>query len=120
MRRVPLERVENLVEASVFHPSPCKRLKERVLHDAAQATWRQKISRRMMVAAGASVLLLGLAVSVVRIGRTPSDPALPATAPAVETQAVERPVQTPSAGSLGEGLYQSGPAEGQAPATANP
>jgi hypothetical protein len=120
MRRVPLERVENLVEASVFHPSPCKRLKERVLHDAAQATWRQKISRRMMVAAGAAVLILGLGISVVRIARAPSDLAMPASAPAVETQTVERPVQTSSAGSLGEGLYQSGSADGQAPASANP
>jgi hypothetical protein len=119
MRNVPLERVENLVEASVFHPSPCKRLKERVLRDAALATWRQKISRRMMVAAGAAVLTLGLGIVVVRIARTPADASMPASAAPAETQTPSHSVQSQPAGSLGEGLYQSAPADGQAPASAN-
>jgi hypothetical protein len=116
---VPLEQVENLVEASVFHPSPCKRLKERVLHDAALATWRQKISRRMMVAAGAAVLMLGLGISVVRLARTPSDATAPASGATSETQSASHPAQPPAAGSLGEGLYQSTAADGQAPASAD-
>ncbi len=65
MSRLPLDRVEELVEESVFHPSPCKRHRERVLRDAAQATVRQKISHRMLVGFAAGALVLGMGVSIV-------------------------------------------------------
>ena len=44
MRELPLDQIEELVEESVFHPSPCKRHREHVLKKALQATVRQKIS----------------------------------------------------------------------------
>jgi hypothetical protein len=42
--------VEKLLQESVFHPSPCRRLRERVLQDAVQAKQRQKLWQRFLVA----------------------------------------------------------------------
>jgi hypothetical protein len=124
MDDLPLEGVEKLVEASVFHPSPCKRLKERVLRDAVHAAWQQKISHRMMAAVCGAGLLLGLGLFVVRIARTPAEPTEAAVPAAAATPAEAQPETTsapaPTAGgSLGEGLFQSAPATDPASAGAN-
>jgi hypothetical protein len=121
MSRLPLERIEELVEDSVFHPSPCKRHREHVLRSAVQATVRQKISRQMIAAISAAALVLGLGIVVVRFATSPgeavSDGATPAVTPAASATAASPPaadtgsaapaVQPSTAGSLGEGLYRS-------------
>jgi hypothetical protein len=114
MARLPLDRVEELVEESVFHPSPCKRHRERVLRDAAQATFRQKISHRMIVAVSAASVVLGIGIFSVRMATTPGEatsaaaaPASAPTAPAVEVQTPPSSPPAVPAGSLGEGLYRS-------------
>ena len=56
MRELPLDQIEELVEESVFHPSPCKRHRERVLKNALQAAVRQKVSRRTIGVALAAVV----------------------------------------------------------------
>ncbi len=121
MSRLPLERIEELVEDSVFHPSPCKRHREHVLRSAAQATVRQKISRQMIGVISAGALVLGLGIGVVRLATSSSEPASVGATPA-GTTAVSAPAATPTAadtssaapgirpstaGSLGEGFYRS-------------
>ncbi len=117
MPELPLERVEELVEESVFHPSPCKRHREQVLRTAVQATVRQKVSRRMIAAGSASVLMLGMGILLIRAVAT-SRPAVPENAPAVSAPSVEAAAAAPatptaavqhppSRGSLGEELYRS-------------
>ncbi|HEV7999216.1 MAG TPA: hypothetical protein VGP63_05000 [Planctomycetaceae bacterium] len=133
MSRLPLERIEELVEDSVFHPSPCKRHREHVLRSAVQATVRQKISRQMIAAISAAALVLGLGIVVVRLATSPgeavSDGATPAgtnaanattaSATATETGSAAPAIQPSTAGSLGEGFYRSSnssdpkPADGQ-------
>lgn len=121
MSRLPLERIEELVEDSVFHPSPCKRHREHVLRSAARATVRQKISRQMIGAISAAVLVLGLGIVVVRLATSPgeavSEGATPAGTTAAsastasptasDTGSAAPTVQPSTAGSLGEGLYRS-------------
>jgi hypothetical protein len=122
MPRLPLERVEELVEDSVFHPSPCKRHRERVLKNAVQAAVRQKISHRMMAAVAAGVLVLGLGIVIVRVatssGEAVSEASAPSSATAGEASSAA-PATQPStsgstgAGSMGEGLYRSSNPDGQ-------
>jgi len=121
MSRLPLERIEELVEDSVFHPSPCKRHREHVLRSAAQATVRQKISRQMIGAISAGALVLGLGVGVIRLATSPSEAvsdgatpaattatsAAPASATAAEPGSAAPAIQPSTAGSLGEGFYRS-------------
>ena len=122
MSELPLDRIEELVEESVFHPSPCKRHKERVLRHAVRATVRQTISRRTMAAVGAAALILGIVVVrfATSAGETPSTTAAPADTSAVETNGAAAPASTRPApsGSMGEGLFQS-PDEGTGRGAAN-
>ncbi|HXY37026.1 MAG TPA: hypothetical protein VEI07_22555 [Planctomycetaceae bacterium] len=109
---MPLDRLEELVEDSVFHPSPCKRHRERVLRSAVRAAVQQKISRRMIAVAGAAALVLGIGFVVVRIATSsseaPADAAMPAQAAPVETTNTPTPAaQPPQRGSMGEGLYRT-------------
>jgi|HubBroStandDraft_6_1064221.scaffolds.fasta_scaffold1354368_2 hypothetical protein len=128
MSRLPLERIEELVEDSVFHPSPCKRHREHVLRSAVQATVRQKISRQMIGAISAATLVLGLGIVVVRFATSPGEAVSEGGAPAgataasataasptaTDTGSASPAIQPPTAGSLGEGLYRSSnPADGQ-------
>jgi hypothetical protein len=117
MPELPLEQVEELVEESVFHPSPCKRHREQVLRTAVQATVRQKVSRRMIAAGSASVLALGMGILLIRVVAT-SHPAVSENPPSASATSVEAitaapatpavaPQQTASNGSLGEELYRS-------------
>ncbi len=111
MRKLPLDCIEELVEESVFHPSPCKRHRERVLKNAVQATVRQKISRRTIAAVSAAALGLGMGILIVRIATTSGGPASDAAtrvgAPTVEVQAAPAAAPTAAAaGSIGEGLYR--------------
>ena len=111
MSELPLDRIEELVEDSIFHPSPCRRHKERVLRHAVRAKVRQTISRRAMLAAGAAIVSLGMAIVVVRIatssGETAAGNASPASATAVETNAAPASAQPAPAGSMGEGLFRA-------------
>jgi hypothetical protein len=123
MPELPLERVEELVEDSVFHPSPCKRHRERVLRSAVQATVRQTISRRMIAAVSATALVLVLGIVMVRTATSSAKPMSEAAGPAGPTAAgattaeaapAETAIQPSTAGSLGEGLYRSSnPSNGQ-------
>jgi hypothetical protein len=110
MRKLPLDQIEELVEESVFHPSPCKRHRERVLSNAIRATVQQKISRRMIVAASAAALVLGVGIVIARIA-TSSGEAVPngtsASSPAVEATSATPAPQPTTGGSMGEGLYRS-------------
>ena len=118
MPELPLEQVEELVEESVFHPSPCKRHREQVLKSAVQATVRQKVSHRMIAAGSASVLVLGMGILLIRAVAT-SRPAVPENTPTASPTSVEAttvgapatPAAAPqhpgSSGSLGEELYRS-------------
>jgi hypothetical protein len=114
MRKLPLSEIEELVEESVFHPSPCKRHRERVLKKAVQATFRHKVSRRTIMAASAVVMVLGVGIAIARIATSSSEIAADAPAPtssATTTTATSgAPAAQPApASSLGEGLYrQSG------------
>jgi hypothetical protein len=130
MPELPLERVEELVEDSVFHPSPCKRHRERVLRSAVQATVRQTISRRMIAAVSATALVVVLGIIVVRAATSPARPVSEAAGPAVPSPAsattaeagpAEAVIQPSTAGSLGEGLYRSSnPSTGQTAAHDGP
>jgi hypothetical protein len=62
-----LHEVEKLLQESVFHPSPCRRLRERVLRDAAQAKQRQKLWQRFLVASSTISGSLVAAFVVIRI-----------------------------------------------------
>jgi hypothetical protein len=113
MRKLPLDQIEELVEESVFHPSPCKRHRDRVLRSAVQATFRHKISRRAIAAGSAVVILIGMTIFIMRMAApAPSDEALPqsaapSSAAPAETPTSAAPEQQPApAGSLGEGLYR--------------
>jgi hypothetical protein len=117
MPELPLEQVEELVEESVFHPSPCKRHREQVLKSAVQATVRQKVSHRMIAFGSASVLVLGMGILLIRAVAT-SRPAVPENAPTASAASVEATAAVPatptaapqhpgSSGSLGEELYRS-------------
>jgi hypothetical protein len=121
MSKLPFDRIEELVEESVFHPSPCKRHRERVLRDAAQATVRQKLSRRMIVAVSASALLLGMGIILVRMTTTSGDavPGAAAPASAATVEARTAPSSTPpaAAGSMGEDLYRGTDSSDAQPAT---
>jgi hypothetical protein len=116
MPELPLERVEELVEDSVFHPSPCKRHRERVLRSAVQATVRQTISRRMIAAVSATALVVVLGIIVVRTATSSAKPVSEAAGSAGPTAAsattpeaapAETAIQPTTAGSLGEGLFRS-------------
>ena len=113
MRKLPLDQIEELVEESVFHPSPCKRHRERVLKNAVQATFRHKISRRAIAAGSATILVLGMMIFIVRMATSsPSveqvpPSAEPTIASPAETSAAAPEKQPAPAGSLGEGLYRS-------------
>jgi hypothetical protein len=116
MRELPPESIEELVQDSVFHPSPCKRHRERVLRSAVQATVRQRISRRTMLGLSAGVLVFVMGLFVVRLVTSPGDAAAPPAAPASAPQnddssapPVAQPVSPShySANSLGEDLYRS-------------
>jgi guanyl-specific ribonuclease Sa len=89
-----------------------------VLRDAVQATVRQKISRRMIVAVSASAIVLGIGIFIVRMAATSgealSGAAVPASATAVESSTAPSAVRPAAAGSVGEGLYRgTDPAESQ-------
>src|ERR1700677_1281754 len=113
MPELPLEQVEELVEESVFHPSPCKRHREQVLKSAVQATVRQKVSHRMIAAGSASVLVMGIllirAVVMSRPAVSENTPAASATSVEATAAAPATPAAAPqhagSSGSLGEELY---------------
>jgi hypothetical protein len=62
-----LHEVEKLLQESVFHPSPCRQLRERVLRDAAQAKQRQKLWQRFLVASSTISGSLVVAFVVIRI-----------------------------------------------------
>jgi len=117
MPELPLEQVEELVEESVFHPSPCKRHREQVLKSAVQATVRQKVSHRMIAAGSASVLVMGIGILLIR-AVVMSRPAVSENTPAASATSVEATAAAPatpaaapqhpgSSGSLGEELYRS-------------
>jgi hypothetical protein len=59
--------VEKLLQESVFQPSPCRRLRERVLQDAAQAKQRQKLWQRFLVTSSTISGSLVAAFVIVRI-----------------------------------------------------
>jgi hypothetical protein len=110
MRELPLDQIEELVEESVFHPSPCKRHRERVLKNALQATVRQKVSRRMIGVASAAVVLLGIGIVIVRSATSFGEADPPATAPAsaaLEPGSAAPPTQPSPPRSMGEGLYRA-------------
>jgi hypothetical protein len=110
MRELPLDQIEELVEESVFHPSPCKRHRERVLKNALQAAVRQKVSRRMIGVASAAVVLLGIGIVIVRSATSSGDADPTATAPAsatVESSSAAPPTQPSPPRSMGEGLYRT-------------
>jgi hypothetical protein len=111
MRELPLDQIEELVEESVFHPSPCKRHRERVLKNALQATVRQKISRRTIAVASAAVVVLGIGIVIVRSatssGETDPATAAPASAATVESSSAAPATQPAPSRSMGEGLYRS-------------
>jgi hypothetical protein len=76
--------VEELVEASVFHPSPARRLRAQVLHNAAKAAQRQQFARRLAAAGGivagvviASFIVIRLCVAtpVESVSSTPASDA---------------------------------------------
>ncbi len=117
MPRLPLEQIEELVQDSVFHPSPCKRHREQVLKNAVRATARQKISRQMIVGGSAAILVLWMGILLIRAvsssgpavsENTPAASATPAeattTAPATPAAAPQQPATN---GSLGEELFRS-------------
>jgi hypothetical protein len=110
MRELPLDQIEELVEESVFHPSPCKRHREHVLKKALQATVRQKISRRMIAVASAAVVVVGMGIVIVRSatssGETDPGTAAPASAPTVEAKSAAPATQPAPSRSMGEGLYR--------------
>jgi hypothetical protein len=64
MAKRPFHEIEELVQASVFHPSPCKRLRERVLHSAIRAQKQQIVSRRTLLGAS-TVLAVALILFIV-------------------------------------------------------
>jgi hypothetical protein len=110
MRELPLDQIEELVEESVFHPSPCKRHRERVLKNALQAAVRQKVSRRMIGVALASVVLLGIGIVIVRSATSSGDADPTATAPAsatLEPSSAAPPTQPSPPRSMGEGFYRT-------------
>ncbi len=130
MPKLPLDRVEELVEDSVFHPSPCKLHRERVLRSAIQATVHQKISHRVIAAVSVGAVVLGLGIGIVRLATSSSGAVSEKATPASEsaasvtevsaTPATTSPAapaaQPTAAGSLGEGLYRSSSSpDGQAP-----
>jgi hypothetical protein len=104
MRELPLDQIEELVEESVFHPSPCKRHRERVLKNALQAAVRQKVSRRTIGVALAAVVLLGIGIVIVRSATSSGDADPTATAP---TSSAAPPTQPSPPRSMGEGLYRT-------------
>ncbi|HEV3302102.1 MAG TPA: hypothetical protein VG055_20780 [Planctomycetaceae bacterium] len=111
MRELPLDQIEELVEESVFHPSPCKRHRERVLKNALQAAVRQKVSRRTIGVALAAVVLLGIGIVIVRSATSSGDADPTATAPTsattVESSSAVPPTQPSPPRSMGEGLYRT-------------
>jgi len=111
MRKLPLDQIEELVEESVFHPSPCKRHREHVLKKAMQATVRQKISHRMIAVASAAVVVVGIGIVIVRSatssGATNPATAPPTSAPMVEASGTPPATQPAPSRSMGEGLYRS-------------
>jgi hypothetical protein len=62
-----LHEVEKLLQESVFQPSPCRQLRERVLRDAAQAKQRQKLWQRFLVVSSTISGSLVAAFVVVRL-----------------------------------------------------
>jgi hypothetical protein len=107
--------LERLVQDSVFHPSPCRRLRERVLHDAGQARWRQQLKQRGLVAG----LLVLIMVAVPLIAwRALSGPAPAAPVPSQQPAPASgdkpsRPSQSPGAagGSLGAAILRGAVAD---------
>jgi len=62
-----LHEIEKLLQESVFYPSPCRRLRERVLQDAAQAKQRQKLWQRFIIASSTISGSLVAAFVIIRI-----------------------------------------------------
>lgn len=62
-----LREIEKLVQDSVFHASPCRRLRERVLESAVQAKHRQNLWKRFVVASSAVMGSLVIAFVVIRL-----------------------------------------------------
>ena len=85
-----LRQVEELVQASVFHPSPCRRLRERVVHKAEQAMHRQRLGRRTAIASAFAIGLIVFPLVVMRLWFSTSAVTTP------QPQAVIVPVGTDS------------------------
>jgi hypothetical protein len=124
-----LSDIEDLVEASVFHPSPCRRLRERILHHAARAHRRQQRWQRAVPILLAAMGITVVALFAIRIHKPA--PAASKPVPAAQVQSAQtgspsnnestsRPqVQPSSEQSLGQALY-SGSVGQKGEATAEP
>jgi hypothetical protein len=110
-----LSDIEDLVEASVFHPSPCRRLRDRILHHAARAQRRQQRWQRavpfLLAAMGFAVVVL-FAIRLHKAAPAASKPVPAAqvqsaqTGAAPRTDSTSRPEPPPNANqSLGQALY---------------
>jgi len=113
-----LHEIEELVQDSVFHPSPCRRLRERVIHDAVKANHRQHVLKRTFIASSAAAGGLLIVFFVLRFSTAaPRDHAVSNSA-AIRSESdlscptPEKPVPSqisPAPGqSYGEWLYSQG------------
>ena len=113
-----LNDIEDLVQSSVFNPSPCRRLRERILHDAARAHRRQQNWQRAVPFVLATMGILGATLLGVRVLKAPHPPAVDTQAAGTAQVQPEQPGSrsTPetavqpglanrSEQSLGEALY---------------
>jgi hypothetical protein len=126
-----LSDIEDLVEASVFNPSPCRRLRERILHDAVRATRSQQRWQRALPFVLATMGIAVVALFSVRLFKHAPIPSKPVSAAQIQIEATQtgspsssesssRPQSQPSSDqSLGQALY-SGYAGQKAEARSEP
>ncbi len=108
-----LRDIEELVQASVFHPSPCRKLRERVIRDAVKVNRQQTMWRKLIIGsssvAGSALLLIAILHVFASAPESPrvASPAKE-TAASRGTAAAVRPEGLSTTGeSLGEAQYRA-------------
>ncbi len=103
-----LDEIEELVQASVFHPSPCRRLRARVLHGAVQARHRQRISHRVLGAMAALAVSAAILFVAARhfSAAAPEPPAVRAETGSTADRPSQKTAAPAPGASLGETLYR--------------
>jgi hypothetical protein len=126
-----LREIERIVQESVFHPSPCRRLRERVIQNAVQARLRHNLWKRLLFGGAALSCGVLLVAGVVIFAHRPHVPSASAEVGPVRVQIYspgrvheaasdEVPPRRDSQASLGEALYFQDAGNGHASATRQP